>query len=154
MAIEFLGMEFGGDEATILGGILAAIAAALLIFLLFVAFWYVYTAYFTMKIAERLGSTNAILAWIPILNIYLLCEIAADDKNEVFVGLSPGMTFLIILILTLFLGIGLLSMIPLWILIARKLNKSDLLGIGNAITMSLLIYWVYKVDEPSSLPVE
>ena len=106
MGIEFLGMEFGGDEATILGGILAAIAAALLIFLLFVAFWYVYTAYFTMKIAERLGSTNAILAWIPILNIYLLCEIAADDKNEVFVGLSPGMTFLIILILSLFLGIS------------------------------------------------
>ena len=50
--------EFGGDDATILGGILAAIAAAFLIFLLAFACWYVYSAYFTMKIAERLGSNN------------------------------------------------------------------------------------------------
>ena len=56
--------EFGGDDATILGGILAAIAAAFLIFLLAFACWYVYSAYFTMKIAERLGSNNAILAWL------------------------------------------------------------------------------------------
>tara|TARA_Y100000758_G_C15938483_1_gene381462 strand:- start:158 stop:610 length:453 start_codon:yes stop_codon:yes gene_type:complete len=146
--------EFGGDEATLVGGILAAIAAVFLIFLLFFACWYVYTSYFTMKIAERLGSNNAILAWIPVINIYLLCEIAADENNEVFVGLSPGMTFLVILILLLFAGIGLLAMIPLWILIARKLNKSDLLGIANAILGSLLIYWLHKVDDPSSLPVE
>ena len=146
--------EIGGDDATLVGGILAAIAAVFILFLLFVAIWYVYTSYFTMKIAERLGSNNAILAWIPILNIYLLCEIAADENNEVFVGLSPGMTFLVILILLLFAGIGLLAMIPLWILIARKLNKSDLLGIANAILGSLLIYWLQKVDDPSSAPVE
>lgn len=146
--------EFGGDEATLVGGILAALAAVFLLFLLFVAIWYVYTAYFTMKIAERLGSSNAILAWIPILNIYLLCEIAADDKNEVFVGMSPGMTFVVILILVLFAGVGLLAMIPLWILIARKLNKSDLLGIANAILGSLLIYWLQKVDDSESIPVE
>ena len=146
--------EFGGDDATILGGILAAIAAAFLIFLLAFACWYVYSAYFTMKIAERLGSNNAILAWIPVVNIYLLCEIAADENNEVFVGLSPGMTFLVILILLLFAGIGVLAMIPLWILIARKLGKSDVLGIANAILMSLPIYWLHKVDDANSAPVE
>ena len=146
--------EFGGDEATLVGGIIAAIAAVFLIFLLFFACWYVYTSYFTMKIAERLGSNNAILAWIPIINIYLLCEIAADENNEVFVGLSPGMTFLVILILLLFAGIGLLAMIPLWILIARKMNKSDLLGIANYIHGSLPIYWLHKVNDPSSAPVE
>ena len=146
--------EFGGDDATILGGILAAIAAAFLIFLLAFACWYVYSAYFTMKIAERLGSNNAILAWIPVVNIYLLCEIAADENNEVFVGLSPGMTFLVILILLLFAGIGVLAMIPLWILIARKLGKSDVLGIANAILMSLPIYWLHKVDDTGSAPVE
>ena len=146
--------EFGGDDATILGGILAAIAAAFLIFLLAFACWYVYSAYFTMKIAERLGSNNAILAWIPVVNIYLLCEIAADENNEVFVGLSPGMTFLVILILLLFAGIGVLAMIPLWILIARKLGKSDVLGIANAILMSLPIYWLHKVDDTNSAPVE
>lgn len=147
--------EFSGDDATILGGILAAIAAAFLIFLLAFAFWYIYTAYFTMKIAEKLGSNNAILAWIPILNIYLLCEIAADENNEVFAGLSPGLTFLLVAIL-LILGFvpGFLCMIPLWILIARKLNKSDLLGIANAILFSLPIYWLQKVDDPGSAPVE
>ena len=107
-----------------------------------------------MKIAERLGSNNAILAWIPVVNIYLLCEIAADENNEVFVGLSPGMTFLVILILLLFAGIGVLAMIPLWILIARKLGKSDVLGIANAILMSLPIYWLHKVDDAGSAPVE
>tara|TARA_Y100000588_G_scaffold333274_1_gene372050 strand:- start:219 stop:674 length:456 start_codon:yes stop_codon:yes gene_type:complete len=147
--------EFGGDEATILGGILAAIAAAFLIFLLAFACWYIYTAYFTMKIAEQLGSDNAILAWIPILNIYLLCEIAADENNEVFAGLSPGITFLLVLVL-LILGFvpGFLCMIPLWILIARKLNKSDLLGIANAILFSLPIYWLHKVDDAGSASVE
>ena len=107
-----------------------------------------------MKIAERLGSNNAILAWIPVVNIYLLCEIAADENNEVFVGLSPGMTFLVILILLLFAGIGVLAMIPLWILIARKLGNSDVLGIANAILMSLPIYWLHKVDDTGSAPVE
>ena len=95
-----------------------------------------------------------ILAWIPVVNIYLLCEIAADENNEVFVGLSPGMTFLVILILLLFAGIGVLAMIPLWILIARKLGKSDVLGIANAILMSLPIYWLHKVDDVNSAPVE
>ena len=146
--------EFGGDEATILGGILAAIAAAFVIFVLAFGCWDVYSAFFTMKIAGRLGSNNAILAWIPVVNIYLLCEIAADENNEVFVGLSPGMTFLVILILLLFAGIGVLAMIPLWILIARKLGKSDVLGIANAILMSLPIYWLHKVDDAGSAPVE
>ena len=114
----------------------------------FLVFWYLYTSYFTMKIAERLGSNNASLAWIPILNLYLLCEIAANEDDEVFSGFSPKISFIIVLF-----SFG-LALIPVWIAIARKLNKSEVLGISNALLGSLLVYWIYKDDKPDSIPVE
>lgn len=51
-------------------------AAYLSIFVLFGIIAYVYTAFALMTIANKTGTPNAWLAWIPFANLYLMTQIA------------------------------------------------------------------------------
>jgi len=76
---------------------------------------YVYVAYSIMIIANRTNTDNSWFAWVPILNIYLLCKIA--DK--------PGW-WLILFLIPL---VNIVISIIVWMRIAVKMGKPNWLGI-------------------------
>ena len=76
---------------------------------------YVYVAYSIMVIANRTNTENSWFAWVPILNLYLLCKIA--DK--------PGW-WLILFLIPL---VNIVISIIVWMRIAEKMGKPSWLGI-------------------------
>ena len=83
-------------------------------FLIVVAI-YIYVAYSIMVIANRTNTENSWFAWVPILNLYLLCKIA--DK--------PGWWLILFLILL----VNIVISIIVWMRIAEKMGKPSWLGI-------------------------
>ena len=59
-----------------LSGLAGLFAAFFLIFLVAVLVIYIYTSIALMTIANKTGTRNAWLAWIPIANFYLVTQIA------------------------------------------------------------------------------
>ena len=76
---------------------------------------YVYVAYCIMVIANRTNAENSWFAWVPILNLYLLCKIA--DK--------PGWWIILFLIPL----VNIVISIIVWMRIAEKMHKPSWLGI-------------------------
>lgn len=76
---------------------------------------YIYVAYSIMVIANRTNTENSWFAWIPIINLYLLCKIA--DK--------PGW-WLILFLIPL---VNIVVSIIVWMRIAEKMGKPSWLGI-------------------------
>ncbi|MGB3364898.1 MAG: DUF5684 domain-containing protein [Thermodesulfobacteriota bacterium] len=76
---------------------------------------YVYVAYCIMVIANKTNTENSWYAWVPILNLYLLCKIA--DK--------PGW-WLILFLIPL---VNIVISIIVWMRIAEKMGKPSWLGI-------------------------
>jgi len=76
---------------------------------------YIYVAYSIMVIANRTNTENSWFAWVPILNLYLLCKIA--DK--------PGW-WLILFLIPL---VNIVISIIVWMRIAEKMGKPSWLGI-------------------------
>ena len=76
---------------------------------------YVYVAYSIMVIANRTNTENSWFAWVPILNLYLLCKIA--DK--------PGWWIILFLIPL----VNIVISIIVWMRIAEKMGKPSWLGI-------------------------
>ena len=83
-------------------------------FLIYVVI-YVYVAYCIMVIAKRTNTENAWYAWVPFLNLYLLCKIA--DK--------PGWWIILFLIPL----VNIVISIIVWMRIAEKMGKPSWLGI-------------------------
>ena len=71
---------------------------------------YAYMAYSLQTIANKTGTENGWMAWIPILNIYLMCKIAG----------KPGWWVLLFLIPLVNLVIGII----IWMAIARRTESS------------------------------
>ncbi len=76
---------------------------------------YVYVAYALQAIARKTNTENGWLAWIPILNIYLMCKIAGKPAWWVILCLIPLVNIIIYIIL--------------WMRIAEARNKSAWWGI-------------------------
>jgi hypothetical protein len=87
----------------------------------FAAYWiwwlifYVYMSVCLMMIANKTGTPNAWLAWIPILNIYLMCKIAG----------KPGWWLILFLIPFVNIVIGII----VWMKISEARKKPAWLGI-------------------------
>lgn len=87
---------------------------SLVSFLMFVAFY----AYFAMAIqtmAKKTNTPNGWMAWIPLLNVYLLLK----------VGGKPGW-WLILFLVPL---VNIVLMVMTWMSIAERLKKPNWLGI-------------------------
>ncbi len=70
-------MQYSGDVPAAAAGGMAMLAGGMFLFvLLFVLAIYVLMAISLMKIANRTGTPNAWLAWIPIMNLVLMLQIA------------------------------------------------------------------------------
>ncbi|MCP4653336.1 MAG: DUF805 domain-containing protein [Candidatus Omnitrophica bacterium] len=80
---------------------------------------YVYYAICLQKIAEKTNTENGWLAWVPIVNIYLLCTIAG----------KPGWWMLLCFIPYVNLAI----MVYLWWLIAEARGKPGWVGLLNIV---------------------
>jgi len=105
-----------GPEATAGLGILS-VGISLAIFLFFVIF-YVYMAVCLMKIAKKTGTDNAWFAWIPILNLVLMIQIA-----------QKPMWWLIFFLVPLLNLLSIVFGILIWMAISERLGKPSWLGI-------------------------
>lgn len=76
---------------------------------------YAYTAFSLQKIADKTNTENGWLAWIPIVNIYLMCKIAE----------LPGW-WLILFFIPI---VNIVILIIIWMKIAEACKKSNWLGI-------------------------
>ncbi len=81
-------------------------AGAVMALLLVSVAVYVYYAFSLMTIAHKTGTGSAWMAWVPILNVYLMCKVA--DK--------PGWWLLVIMFVPF---INLVLTIILWMRIAE-----------------------------------
>ena len=59
---------------------------------------YVYLAYSLQVIADKTGTENSWFAWIPILNIYLMCKIAGKPGWWIILFLIPLVNIVIFVI--------------------------------------------------------
>ena len=77
--------------------------------------FYVYSAITLMFIAKKTGTSNAWMAWIPILNIYLMCKIAGKSVFWILLFLLPV--------------VNIVALVLLWAAIAQRLGRPGWWGI-------------------------
>jgi hypothetical protein len=107
-----------GAAAAFLGGFF-------LIFLLIAVAGYVYVALALQTIAQKTNTENPWLAWIPIVNIILMCNIAKKPVWWIILCLIPLVQIVIFIIL--------------WMGIAEARNKPSWWGIMVIIPIMNLI---------------
>lgn len=98
-------------------------------FLIFIAI-YAYLSFALATIAKKTNTENDWLAWIPIVNIYLMVKIAG----------KPGWWFILFLIPI----VNIIFAIIVWMEIAKVRNKPEWLGI-------LVIFPVFNLIIPGVL---
>jgi hypothetical protein len=97
----------------------------ILIFWLILAVLYVYVALSLQTIAQKTNTENAWLAWIPIANIVLMCNIAKKPVWWIILCLIPL--------------VGIVIYILLWMGIAEARNKPNWWGIMVIVPIMNLI---------------
>lgn len=90
---------------------------------------YAYIAFCIQTISKRTNTKDPWMAWVPILNIYLLCKIAG----------KPGW-WLILFIIPL---VNIVISIIVWMRISEALKKPGWLGILTIIPLINLVIWGY-----------
>ena len=78
--------------------------------LLIVAAIYLYCTFSLYKIAQKLNTPNAFFAFIPILNLWLMCEMAEKSPAWIIGLIIPV--------------VQIVAMIFLWVPIAKRLGKT------------------------------
>lgn len=86
--------------------------------------YYLLMCFFIYEAAKRLNVTNKWMAWIPIVNLYLISVMAGRKPSEFWLALIFGC----------FCGIvWLIFLIVWWMEIAKRLGRSPVLGVFAAI---------------------
>lgn len=94
---------------------IAMLGAFLMVYLVFILAFYVYLALTLQTIANKTNTENAWLAWIPIVNIVLMCNIARKPVWWIILCFIPLVNIVIFIIL--------------WMGIAEARNKPSWWGI-------------------------
>jgi|SRR5208283_3962594 len=97
------------------GAAIAAATGMLLFFLVFAVAAYVYTSLALQTIAQKTNTENPWLAWIPIINIVLMLNIAKKPVWWILLLLIPVVNIVIAVII--------------WMAIAEARNKPNWWGI-------------------------
>ncbi|RJQ46410.1 MAG: hypothetical protein C4534_03005 [Gaiellales bacterium] len=93
---------------------------------------YVFTAFVVMTIANKLGVANSWMAWVPILNIYLLVKMAGKPGWWLALFLVPFINFFVA--------------VYVWMLIAERRGRPQFWGllmivpVVNLILMAMLAF--------------
>src|SRR4030042_5289726 len=98
-------------------GFAALAGGFFLVILVIFAVFYVLVALSLMRIAKRTGTDNAWFAWIPILNLILMLQIARRP-----------MWWLIFFLVPFINVVGIVLHFVIWIDIAKRLGKSAAIG--------------------------
>jgi hypothetical protein len=117
-------MAFAQEEGGGAGAV-AALGAIMMVFFLIAAAFYVYVSLALMTIAKKTNTPNAWLAWIPIVNIILILNIAKKPLWWFILCLIPLVNIVI--------------MIILWMAIAEARGKPSWWGILIIIPLVNLI---------------
>lgn len=111
--------QYSGDMPPEAAAGAFALAGGMLIFvLLIVLVLYVIMAISLMKIANRTNTPNAWFAWIPILNLILMIQIA-----------QRPMWWLIFFLVPILNIAGIVLQFIIWVDIAKRLGKSAVFGV-------------------------
>jgi hypothetical protein len=114
-------------------------ASGLIVQLLILLVFYGYFAYSLQVMANKVGLANSWLAWIPVVNTFLLLQIAQ----------KPLWWFILLFIPLVNIAI----IIMVWIAAAKRLGHSTLTGVLVAIFPFLIgILAFSKPSSPSSMP--
>lgn len=97
-------------------------------FIISIAF-YVYAAFCLQTIAKKTGTENEWFAWVPILNVYLMCRIAGKSGWWILLLLIPLVNIVISIIL--------------WMEIAKACHKPEWMGILTIIPVANLFIMGY-----------
>jgi hypothetical protein len=103
----------------------AFLGGFILIFWLFFLAMYAYTAFALMTIAQKTNTENGWLAWIPIANVFLMCNIAKKPVWWIILCLIPLVNIVIFILL--------------WMGIAEARNKPNWWGIMVIVPVMNLI---------------
>lgn len=123
-------------------GAFALAGGTFLFIVLIVIVLYVITAISLMKIANRTGTPNAWFAWIPILNLVLMLQIARRP-----------MWWLIFFLVPIINIVGIVLQFVIWVDIAKRLGKSAVFGILAAIIPIIFIPYLAFSESNQSAPV-
>lgn len=146
--------------------ILASLASlvSLVYILIPLLFPYIYFAVCLMFLAKKVQTSHMWMAWLPVLNFYLLCKIAGKSEKwfigillpiilpllAILFGLIPYFPQIIVSIITLFAALSVLVAIVIWMIlwreIAKKVGKPEIYGVlmlipvVNFIIMGILAF--------------
>ena len=126
--------QMSSEQAAAFAGIIGAI---LIFVLIFVLIFYIYYAICLVKIAKKAGiKENIWFAWIPILNLILMLQIAK----------KPLWWFILFLIPLVNIVISIL----VYMEISKAIGKPDWLGILMIVPIANVIvlgYWAFSKNE-------
>ena len=115
-------------------GMFALGAGMFLLVMIFAIIIYVIIALSLMKIAKRTGAENAWFAWIPILNLILMLQIAKRPMWWLVFFLVPFINI-----------VGFVLQFVIWVDIAKLLGKQAWLGIlAGLIPIIFVPYLAYS----------
>jgi hypothetical protein len=107
------------------GGVLAALAGFMVFFVIIAIAMYVYIALALQTIAQKTNTENAWWAWIPIINIILMLNVAKKPVWWIILFLIPLVNIVVYVIV--------------WMAIAEARNKPSWWGIMMIIPIMQLI---------------
>ncbi len=119
------GYEYPPVSPEVPGGFIWVMLGFFIVWLVLILAVYVYVAVCLMKIAKKTGTANAWLAWIPILNVFLMLQIARKPLWWFILMLIPIVNIVISIIV--------------WMEIAKAVRKPEWLGILMIIPMVNLV---------------
>lgn len=117
------------------GALAIAAGFSLFMFVVMIAF-YIFYAICLMKIAKRTNTPNAWFAWIPILNIILMLQVAKKPIWWIILFLVPF--------------VNIIFAILVWMGIAKAVNKPEWMGILVIVPIANLIipaYFAFAKDD-------
>ncbi len=112
-------MQYSGNvppEAA--AGMFALAGGVFIVVMLLVIVFYVIMALSLMKIAKRTNTDNAWFAWIPLLNLILMIQIA-----------KRPMWWLVFFLVPIINIVGIVLQFVIWVDIAKRLGKQTWVGI-------------------------
>lgn len=118
----------------------AVIAIVLLVFALAIGF-YILSGWLLYRIGKKMGYDKNWMAWVPIANYWMMCELAAKDA-----------TFFIVMLLGSFICpiVMFVMMIMLWMEIAERMGKESWWGILTIIPIVNFVI-MYLIGEGTPL---
>lgn len=125
------------------GAALAVFGVFMSVFFIILIAIYVYMAVCLMRMAKKTGTANAWFAWIPLLNIWLLVQIAGKEWWWFLLMFIPIVNIVISIII--------------WMNVARALGKPEWLGILMIVPIANLVipgYLAFSKNEEQIMKSE